>query len=289
MDIFLWITQACNSLTSTMAPSIDAMGVHICIALATVMLVWFGVQEALASAQGGPGFSMGKFLNFFMLITFAYVMVKFYDSSIPGIGYSLKGFINGGAQQLVDLIGTDSANSILSTLQQAETSQGPGMMSTVMNPYNAIILALIQVLLAGLSALISVIIAYGAVASAIVGLLGPIFIPFLVFEKLEFLFWGWLRAFLAFSFYKVVAAATLSVLSQLLAHYYAMMSGFTDPATMVEKLLVLILLVIVNGFILLKIPAMTATIFSGHVGGHDAGTGIVSSLATTAATGAMMG
>ena len=92
--------------------------------------------------------------------------------SIPGIGYSLKGFINGGAQQLVDLIGTDSANSILSTLQQAETSQGPGMMSTVMNPYNAIILALIQVLLAGLSALISVIIAYGAVASAIVGLLG---------------------------------------------------------------------------------------------------------------------
>ena len=73
------------------------------------MLVWFGVQEALASAQGGPGFSVAKFLNFFMLITFAYVMVNFYDSSIPGVGYSLKGFINGGAQHLVDLIGTDSA------------------------------------------------------------------------------------------------------------------------------------------------------------------------------------
>jgi hypothetical protein len=36
-----------------------------------------------------------------MLITFAYTMVKFYDSSIPGVGYSLKGFINGGAQYLV--------------------------------------------------------------------------------------------------------------------------------------------------------------------------------------------
>ena len=89
------------------------MGVHICVALATIMLVWFGVQEALASAQGGPGFSMGKFLSFFMLITFAYTMVKFYDSSIPGIGYSLKGFINGGAQYLVNQIGTDSADQHL--------------------------------------------------------------------------------------------------------------------------------------------------------------------------------
>jgi type IV secretory pathway VirB6-like protein len=228
---------------------------------------------------------MGKFLNFFMLITFAYVMVKFFDSTIPGIGYSLKGFINGGAQQLVDLIGTDSAANILNTLKQAESSEGPGMMSTLMSPYNAIIYALIQVLIATLSALISVIIAYGAIASAIVGMLGPIFIPFLIFDKLEFLFWGWLRAFLGFSFYKVVAAATLSILSQLFAHYATFMSGFVDPAKMIQQLPMLILLVLVNGFILLKIPAMTATIFSGHTSGHDAGTGILSSLATTAMMG----
>jgi hypothetical protein len=250
------------------------MGVRICVALGTIMLVWFGVQEALASAQGGPGFSMAKFLNFFMLISFAYMMVKFYDSTIPGLGYSLKGFINGGSQYLVGQIGTDSANNILNTLKQAESNEGPGMMSTMMSPYNAIIYALIQVLIAGLSALISVIIAYGAIASTIVGLLGPIFIPFLVFDKLEFLFWGWLRAFLSFSFYKVVAAATLSILSQLLANYYSMMSGFVDPGQMVKQLPMLILLVMVNGFILLKIPAMTATFFSGHSGGHDAGLGV---------------
>src|ERR1700683_4149199 len=132
MGILTWITQACDTLTATASPSMYALGLRICIALATIMLVWFGVQEALASAQGGPGFSMGKFLNFFLLITFAYVMVKFYDSSIPGIGYSLKGFINGGAQYLVSQIGTDSANNILNTLKQAESNEGPGMMSTLM-------------------------------------------------------------------------------------------------------------------------------------------------------------
>jgi hypothetical protein len=60
------------------------------IALATIMLVWFGVQEALASAQGGPGFNLGKSLNFFLLITFAYCFVRFYDNSIPGIGIRSK-------------------------------------------------------------------------------------------------------------------------------------------------------------------------------------------------------
>jgi hypothetical protein len=40
--------------------------------------------------------SMGRFLNLFMLLTFAYVMVNYYDSSIPGLGFSIKGFIDGG-------------------------------------------------------------------------------------------------------------------------------------------------------------------------------------------------
>src|ERR1700733_14128506 len=113
MGVLNWITQGCDALTATASPAIDAMGLRICIALATMMLVWFGVQEALASAQGGAGFSVGQFLNFFMLITFAYVLVKFYDSSIPLVGSSLKGFINGGAQYLVGIIGTDSTTSIL--------------------------------------------------------------------------------------------------------------------------------------------------------------------------------
>src|SRR5258708_30170664 len=103
MGILNWITQGCDSLATTAAPSIDELGLHICVALATIMLVWFGVQESLASAQGGPGFSMAKFMNFFMLITFAYVMVRFYDSTIPGVGYSLRGFINGGAHYLLTI------------------------------------------------------------------------------------------------------------------------------------------------------------------------------------------
>jgi hypothetical protein len=108
MGVLNWITQGCDALTSTASPTIDALGLRICIALATIMLVWFGVQESLASVHGTQGFHMGKFLSFFMLITFAYTFVRFYDTSIPGIGQSFRGFINGGAQYLVSAIGTDS-------------------------------------------------------------------------------------------------------------------------------------------------------------------------------------
>ena len=220
MGVLNWITQGCDALTSTASPTIDAMGLRICIALATIMLVWFGVQEALASTHHGAGFHVGKFLSFFMLITFAYTLVKFYDTSIPGVGQSFRGFINGGAQYLVNVIGTDSMTSIQNTLSQAQSTEGPGTMKALMNPYYAIVYALIQVLIAVFSAVVSAVVAYGAVASAVIGLLGPIFIPFLVFEKLEFLFWGWLKAFIGFCFYKVLAAAVLSILAHLLAQYY---------------------------------------------------------------------
>jgi hypothetical protein len=274
-SFFNWITQGCDTLTATASPGVDAIGLHICIALATIMLVWFGVQEALASAQGGSGFNMAKFLNFFMLITFAYVMVRFYNSAIPGIGYSLRGFINGGAQNLVTIIGNNSVTTIQQTLDKAQKAGGPGIVKALASPYYALVYVIIQVLLAIFSAVVAAIVAYGAIGVAVVGLLGPVFIPFLVFDKLDFLFWGWLRAFIGFCFYKVLAAAVLSILGHLLAQYYTTIVNFSDPGTMVETLPLLILLVGVNIYILFKVPVMTATIFSGSHGGHDVGLGMI--------------
>ncbi len=275
MGLLNFITQGCDQLAATAAPSITAMGLRICIALATIMLAWFGVQEALAAAHHGHGFSMARFVSFFVLITFAYTMVKYYDSAIPGVGSSLKGFINGGAQNLVGLIGTDSTDSIMNTLSQAQQNAGPGMVASFTQPYLVLVYAITQILLALFAALTAAIIGYGAVASTIIGLLGPIFIPFLVFDKLEFLFWGWLRAYLSFAFYKVVAAACLSVLGHVITAYYTNFVNANDPVTMVENFPLLLLLIITNIFILLKIPALTASIFSGSSSGHDGGMGMI--------------
>ena len=275
MSLFQYIAQACQTLAATVAPSITTMGVHIVLALATIMMVWFGVQEALASAHGGPGFSMGRFLNLFMLLTFAYVMVNYYDSSIPGLGFSIKGFIDGGTINLVNLIGSDGSNTMLNEIHQASSKTGPSILNTVMNPYYAIVYFAVQFLLAMLAAIVSAIVAYGAIAATIIGVLGPIFIPFLVVDKLDWLFWGWLKAYLGFSFYKVVAAATMNVLSHVLTNYYIQLGqSVSDPSLMVQTLPLLVLLVLVNVYILFKIPTMTHSLFTGGTGGHGGGLGL---------------
>ena len=273
--IFNYITQGCQTLTATTSPAITAMGLHICISLATIMLVWFGIQEALANGFGqGSGFDVRKFFGFFILITFTYAMVNFYDSSIPGLGFSIKGFIDGGTLNLVQLIGADSSNTMIQQITQASGTGGSSVVSAMLNPYNALVTFVVQFLLALLIAVISAIVAYGAIAATIIGIFGPLFIPFLVFQKLDWLFWGWLKAYLAFSFYKVVAAAALSVMSNVLTGLVVQLTNASDPASMVGTLPLLIVLVLVNVYVLIKIPAMTASLFSGSTSGHDGGMGL---------------
>jgi hypothetical protein len=274
-----FIAAQCQSLTASTAPTIDAMGLRIVLSLATIMLVWFGIQEALASSRGGQGFDMARFLNFFILITFAYTFVLYYDSSIPGIGYSLKSFISDGTTDLANLIGHDATASMLQSIDASLQKSGPGM-AMFTAPYMMVAYLINQISLAVLAALISVIIAYGEIAAAIIGLLGPIFIPFLVIEKLEFLFWGWLKAFLSFSFYKVIAAATMSILGHLFMAYITNLIDFTNPIKMLQNFPFIILLVVVNIFMIIKIPAITASIFSGSSSGHDAGMGVITGVIT---------
>ena len=279
MDFLILIKNGCDNLTATVAPSVDSLGLHMVIALATIMLVWFGVQEALASAQGGPGFNVAKFLNFFLLITFAYCFVRFYDGAIPGIGYSLKGFISGGTSSLVDYIGNDSTQEVQDTIHAALGNMGT-LSPSLTEPYTLLCTYTVQIVLSILTALIAVIIAYGAIGATIIGLLGPVFIPWMVFGKTEFLFWGWLKAFLGFEFYKVVAAATLSIISHLLISYLTSGAMNVDnPKILIAIMPALLMMCFIAGFILLKIPAMTATLFSGHTGGHDAGFGVATALA----------
>ncbi len=274
-DILSFINNGCDHLLTSIAPSVDVIGMRMLLGLATIMMVWFGVQEALASAQGGPGFHMGKSLNFVMLLSFAYAFVNFYDSEIPGVGYSLSGFIRQGTSALADTIGTDSANTMLTAVHNSLSKEGPGM-TAMTSPYLAFVYGVTQFMLALLAASVAAIIAYGAIAATVIGILGPIFIPFMVFEKTEFLFWGWLKAYLSFSFYKVIAAATMSVLAQFFYGYYQEVANGESFTAAAQNFPILLLLIVVNVFILTKIPAITASIFSGSTSGHDGGISLIS-------------
>jgi hypothetical protein len=66
----------------------------------------------------------------------------------------------------------------------------------------------------------------------------------------------------------------MSVVSHLLISYLtsgAMNVG--SPEKLVTLMPALLILCLVAGFILLKVPTMTASLFSGHTGGHGMGMG----------------
>ncbi len=274
MNLLDWINQGIDTLTNTASPSIDALGFHIFVALLTTMMVWFGVQEALASAQGGVGFSMAKFVHFVVLGSFTYTLIEFFHSAIPGVGYSFHDFITVGATNVANLIGQDSINQMLQATSDLQGQVGSNVVKAMMNIYYAIVVVIIQVMLSIFSAVIAAVVAYGALGAAVAGILGPLFIPFLLVEKLNFLFWGWLRAFIGFSFYKVVAAVVMAILGHLYTLYYSSLMPL-DPATLVAKMPLLILLILVNVYILFKIPEITNAIFSGHTGGGGSTMGMI--------------
>ena len=79
-----------------------------------------------------------------------------------------------------------------------------------------IVYVVVIILLAACQAISIVVVAYGFIATAVCVLVGPIFVPFFIVPKLEWLFWGWFRCFLQYAFYQVIAAAVVFIISNLI-------------------------------------------------------------------------
>ncbi len=159
-----------------------------------------------------------------------WVMLQFYTTTIPGMAFTFPGMIVEGGNWLNALLVDDSVSSIqteltelFSTLAKAQnaaieagdlvtivTSGMQGAMTAIAGFVMVIFMALMLMLLAAVTYAQVI---WAQVALSILIILGPIFIPFLVFDPLAFLFWGWFRAMLTYSFYAVIAGAVLRVFS----------------------------------------------------------------------------
>ena len=159
-----------------------------------------------------------------------WVMLQFYTTNIPGMGYTFPGMIAGGGNWLHNLLVDDTVYSMQTELGNLVRDVGANM-QTQAQAGN--LLGLITggahaalTMIAGFGMLIFVIlmlvvlfavtyaqVIWAHVALAVLTILGPIFIPFLVFEPMAFLFWGWFRAMITYSLYAVIAGAVLRVFS----------------------------------------------------------------------------
>ena len=253
------ITSFITQLLTQHVGQFAYLGQTMFLSLATIMIVWFGVKSALSS---GRGFQFGNFAGLIMMIAFGFAMTQYYATPIPGIGRSFYHVIIDQTEYLSNLIaGTQLQNASNAIGQYQSQIQSPGLTDISGN----IAYIIDQVIMALWEAVAIIITAYGFVAQAICVLVGHIFIPFLIVPKLEWLFWGWLKCFMQYAFYQVIAAATMFVMGNLVIYVLTQppFLPVPDPLT----LLTLLIVVFLGGiYALLKVPALTSHIFSGMSG-----------------------
>jgi hypothetical protein len=262
-NVFTFLGQAISQLLATKSAVLQAAGINIFRGLAIILLVWFGVKSALSSAQGHAGFSLAKFADLVLVISLGLGMLTYYSTPLPGVGYSFSDLITQEALQLSGQIESDQTQQISDSVVKAEAQLGspPGVFSF----HEELTFFFITITLAAMQAVAFAVVAYGYVAAAVCILLGPILIPFFIVPKLDFLFWGWFKAFIGFSFYQVVASAFIFVFSKVLLGLLAVIGPLTlSNAFTVLPALIVTLFVCIFG--LVKIPELTAFILSGRAG-----------------------
>src|SRR6202012_4014096 len=261
---FTFIGQAITQLLSSQSGALQATGLDIFRGLAVILIVWFGVKTALSASQGhSGGFNFAKFADLILMISFGFGMLTYYATPIPGTSYSFSDLITKEGLNLSNQIESSQTQEIADTITSAEQQLGapPGSF----NILEDLTYLLIVVILASMEATAFCVIAYGYVAAAVCVLVGPIFIPWFIVPKMDWLFWGWLKAFIGFSFYQVVASAFIYVFAKVLASMFQVIGtiSISNAFTILPALLVT-LAVCVYG--LVKIPELTASIFGGRVG-----------------------
>jgi len=268
-DFLQFIFQAINNLLTRNLGFFDALGQNLFRSFATILVVWYGVKSALSSAGGKHFLHCDNFASLLLTISFGFAMVNYYSTPIPGIGTSFHNLVTDESQFLANKIDQAELQTVVERVADFESRiDSPGVADFL----GTLIYAVVIILLAAAQGIAIVVIAYGFIATAVCVLVGPLFVPFFIVPKLEWLFWGWLRCFIQYSFYQVIAAAVVYVIGNVVLGILGLEPTKTiSVAQLIGWFPVLFITFLAAIYALLKIPALTNHIFSGTAGGSSVG------------------
>jgi hypothetical protein len=254
------VQQAVSALMTGYEPAFLAFGLTFFRSIAVILIVWHGLRMMFMQQTVDTPEHMFEFAKLLMFIAFGYAMIAYYESPIPGIGVSFSNLITDQAANFANILDARSLEMTFDHLDQ--------LWSRFLQPDTWAILpnllywlVLIIICLAKAAALMAI--TYGMIATAVCGLLGPIFVPFLIVPYCEFMFWGWLKAFIQFAFIQVVAFAYLMIFERFAFQFLTSVpSGITESQYLLYGVQSI---VVIGTFALgtLLIPSLTGAIFAG--------------------------
>jgi len=261
LNLLPTIQQAITNLLTVYEPEFLRFGYTLFLAFATVLICWQGIR--MMFSNDGLGEQMFDFAKMLLFVSFGYAFITFYEAPLPGIGVSFSNLITDQTfyfQSVLEARSFDNIYRHLDTLSDAFMQ--PDAWSILANLLYWTVLLLVAVA----KALSLAVIAFGLIASAVCALLGPIFVPFFIVPKLDWLFWGWLKSFIQYSFIPVVAIAFLMVFEQFVFRYVTTLPPTITQAEYGIYALQAVAVIVTFVVGMLLVPSLTSNIFSGGGG-----------------------
>ena len=236
-DFQSFIQTALDGLTAAAGGEVMALGTGMFTGLALIVIVIAGVKIAFSG-----NIQPWEAVRLVIGIWIPWVMMQFYTTTIPGMSQTFPGMIAEGGNFLHEMLLGDIISSMQTELgdmvraiaanMQTQAAQGNvigiltgGVHAFITAVAGSIIMALLVLMLIVLFAVTYAQVIWAQIALAILIILGPIFIPFLVFEPMAFLFWGWFKGMLTYSLYAVIAGCVLRVFSAVGIAYITTLGG----------------------------------------------------------------
>jgi hypothetical protein len=263
LDPFASITAAILDLLTRDGDLFLTLGRNLFRGLAVILIAWFGIRAALASAEGGAALPLGQFAMLLLTIAFGFTMITYYRAPIPGLGVSFTQLLTDQPIFLARELEVTQVQRLSERLNELYLSIEQPLLFNVPALVGYFLVALA---VTAARVVLLAVIAFGLVATGVAVLVGPIFIPFFLVPQLDWLFWGWLKSVLQYAFYQVIAQAFVFVFGSFLINF---LDAFPPPYT-VDRLLVggfhLIFLLFAFTYGLLQVPSLTHSLFSGSAG-----------------------
>lgn len=252
------INHICNELLRAKGDVFLNFGFHIVTGLAVIRLVLFGLGCTFNAIDGRVGMDWGGLTKHILVIGCAYTMLRGYNAPVLGLADSFPDLIMNGPLYLAHQIGDSSFKQLDDTFKVIQASNPP---SVTISVSLAISQGILDLSITLVRAIMLVVMSYGFVAVAVCVLVGPVFIPFLLFEPLSFMFWGWFKSFVQYSFYPVIGAAYTHI-------YASLLVNLIDKTTTAQLLLAAVPLLVMTAIGMLHAPQLCASLFAGSAGDH---------------------
>ena len=269
LNLLPTIQQAISNLLTTYEPEFLRFGYTLFLSFATILIAWQGI--GMMFSRDGLGDQMFDFAKLLLWISFGYALITFYEAPLPGFGVSFSNLITNQTHYFQSVLEARAFDNLYRHLDElADHFMQPDAWSILANLMYWTVLLLIAVA----KALSLAVIAFGLIASAVCGLLGPIFVPFLIVPRLDWLFWGWLKSFVQYSFVPVVAIAFLMIFEQFVFRYVTTLPQTITSAEYGVYGLQAVAVIATFCVGIMLVPSLTNSIFTG-TSGQSAFSGMV--------------